>query len=118
MEYRLAFTADADWADDPCVIELSRVQYVAEAWLNRQPLGSHAWAPYRWDATGLIRAGQNELVVRVSNTLANACLRPEAVAEAKAHGWWNVYCERATPMMEESLPSGVDPLVTVWVSGE
>jgi hypothetical protein len=113
MAYRLRFTGDEGWATRPSALELDQVRYVAEAWLNEHPLGARLWPPYRWDTTGLIRPGQNELLVHVTNTLANAALKPEVMQQAKDRGWWNVYRERAQPMMEESLPSGVDPVVMI-----
>jgi hypothetical protein len=113
MEYRLEFEAPADWARVASAIALDNVRYVADAKLNGEPLGALIWAPYRWDTTGLLREGRNELVVRVTNTLANATLKPEVMEEAKARGWWNTYRERSQPMMEESLPSGVSPVVSI-----
>ena len=111
MEYRVLFEADEAWTLGRSAIALSDVRYVAEGELNGQPLEPLIWAPYTWDSTGLVRVGHNELVVRITNTLANAALEPSAMEEAKARGWWNTYRERAQPMMEESLPSGVGPVV-------
>jgi hypothetical protein len=118
MEYRLAFDAPEDWARRRSAIALADVRYVAEGELNGQPLGALIWAPYRWDTTGLLRTGRNELVVQITNTLANAALSPEVMEEAKARGWWNVYRERSQPMMEESVASGVSPVVRLCLGNE
>jgi len=118
MAYRLAFDAAEDWATRPSALELSDVRYVAEAWLNGQHLGRRLWEPYTFETTGLIRVGPNELVVHVTNTLANAALAPEAMKEAKTRGWWNVYRERAQPMMEENVASGVSPVARIWLGAE
>ena len=99
-------------------VEATDVRYVAEAWLNGEHLGTRLWAPYRWGTTGLLREGGNELVVHVTNTLANQALRPDVMQEAKDRGWWNTYRERSQPMMEESLPSGISPVVRLWLSEE
>jgi len=111
MEYRLEFEAPEDWARGSSAIVLANVRTVAEGELNGQPLEALIWEPYRWDTTGLLRPGRNELVVQITNTLANAALRPEVMQEAKARGWWNTYRERSQPMMEESVASGVNPVV-------
>ncbi|MGQ9732231.1 MAG: glycosyl hydrolase [Candidatus Zipacnadales bacterium] len=116
MEYQLTFDAETEWVERPSVIEIADVMYVAEAWLNGQALGTRIWPPYRWETTGVLRKGRNELVAHVTNTLANEALRPEVMDEAKARGWWNTYRERSQPMMEESLPSGVAPEVLLWLA--
>ena len=118
MEYRLEFDAPEDWSRRPSAIVLANVRYVAEGELNGEPLDAQIWAPYRWETTGLIRPGRNELVVQITNTLANAALKPEAMEEAKARGWWNTYRERSQPMMEESVASGVNPVVRLHLGNE
>lgn len=115
MMYRLTFEAPEEWARGQSAILLTDVRYVAEGKLNGQTLRPLIWEPYQWDTTGLIRAGVNELEVYITNTLANAALDPEAIQEAKQHGWWNTYRERTQPMMEESIPSGVNPVVRLLV---
>ena len=87
----------------------------AQLRLKSEHLGKRVWGPYRWDTTGLLRGGENELVIHVTNTLANQALRPDVIEEAKARAWWNTYRERAQPMMEESLPSGIRPDVALWL---
>jgi len=113
MEYRLTFEVEGEWTGVASAVELDDVRYVAEGELNGEPLAPLIWPPYRWDTTGLIHEGRNALVVRITNTLANAALKPEAMEEAKVRGWWNTYRERSQPMMEESLPSGVNPVVRI-----
>jgi len=52
-------------------LDLGLVYEIAEVTLNGHPLGVRMWAPYVFDLTDVIRAGRNELLVEVKNTLAN-----------------------------------------------
>jgi hypothetical protein len=47
------------------------------------------------------------VIVVVTNTLGNQVAAPATVAEARGSGWFNGYYERALPMMEETLRSGL-----------
>jgi hypothetical protein len=49
-------------------LEIARVNDYAKVTLNGKPLGEHAWQPYRWDATGALKTGANELVIEVDTT--------------------------------------------------
>ena len=52
-------------------IDLGTVNDVAQIEINGQKLEPMLWAPYVQDLTPYLKAGENELVVYVSNTLAN-----------------------------------------------
>lgn len=117
-QYRYDLVMPGRWEGHRLVLELTEVRYVAEMWVNGKPAGKQLWAPYEFDVTGLLAPGDNELVIHVTNTLANQALKPEAVEEAKANGWWNTYRERSQSMMEENLRSGMAPEVVVWLGEE
>ncbi|MDZ5441538.1 glycosyl hydrolase [Micromonospora sp. 4G57] len=53
------------------VLDLGDVRDVAEVTVNGQAFGPLLWKPYRQDITAALRAGRNEVQVRVTNTLAN-----------------------------------------------
>jgi len=52
-------------------LDLGQVREVADVDFNGTPLGRRLWRPYRYDVTRFVRAGANQITVRVSNTLAN-----------------------------------------------
>jgi len=115
MEYRLSLQAERDWLNRRVVLKLHDVRYVAELWVNGEYAGRAIWPPHEFDLTPLLREGDNDLTIRVTNTLANQALRPDVIQEARSRGWWNVYCQRTEPMMRESLPSGMSPAVSLWL---
>ena len=53
------------------VLDLGDVRDVAEVTVNGQTFDPLLWKPYRQDVTSALRAGRNEIQVRVTNTLAN-----------------------------------------------
>jgi hypothetical protein len=103
-EYRITFQAAGQ------VIDLGDVAGVAEVWLNGQRLGEKAWKPYRFATGGALKAGDNELRVRVTNTLANY-LVSDAVRKdwgsRTGAGWPGVYDGRANAFEKLSTRSGL-----------
>ncbi|MBI3117945.1 MAG: hypothetical protein HYZ00_04630, partial [Candidatus Hydrogenedentes bacterium] len=52
-------------------LDLGRVCFNAEVWVNGILSGVRVWPPYRLDVTEQLRPGENELVVVVANLIAN-----------------------------------------------
>lgn len=48
---------------------------VVEAKVNGKPLGVRAWKPYAFDASGVLKQGENEMIISVTNTLGNILRR-------------------------------------------
>ncbi|MFF0727709.1 glycosylhydrolase-like jelly roll fold domain-containing protein [Streptomyces sp. NPDC004134] len=78
------------------LLDLGEVRDVAEVTVNDEELPGLLWAPYRVDVTDALRAGANELTVRITNTGANergtavesgllgpVLLRPERLVEVR-----------------------------------
>lgn len=53
-------------------IDLGKVCHVSEVWVNGQPVGSRMWGPYVFDITAAVKAGQNEIRIRVANLINNS----------------------------------------------
>ncbi|MGC1243685.1 MAG: glycosyl hydrolase [Chryseosolibacter sp.] len=52
-------------------LDLGDLSHVGEVWLNEKPLGI-TWAkPYRFDVTGILKPGDNTLVIEIANTWSN-----------------------------------------------
>jgi hypothetical protein len=54
-----------------CCLDLGNVQHDAEVWLNGRLVDTRLWPPYRTELTDHLRNGDNELVLIVSNSVAN-----------------------------------------------
>ncbi|MGC9319270.1 MAG: hypothetical protein ACP5KN_14655, partial [Armatimonadota bacterium] len=88
-------------------LDLGEVGCVARAWLNGEELGESAWPPHRVEISGLVEANTNELIVEVTNTLANQAGRDDVVEMARERGWTNAYYERTLPWMRQGRRSGL-----------
>jgi hypothetical protein len=66
--YRKQFTASAPAAGKRLFLEIADVHDYARVTLNGKVLEAHAWQPYRWDVTGAVKAGPNDLEVEVRTT--------------------------------------------------
>jgi len=107
VTYEFTFPVAAEYLDAALLLDLGTVYHAARVTLNDEELPLCLWAPYAVDVTGLLNAGENVLRVTVVNTLGNQAARASVVEEAKARGWFNGYYERALPMMQETLASGL-----------
>ncbi len=91
---------------DRVILDLGVVYYTAEVSCNSVAVGRRAWAPYWYDVTRCIRAGDNDIRIRVTNTLANQWACPQ-VQDEHRRKWNNMYLEKITPYLTESLHCGV-----------
>jgi hypothetical protein len=71
--YTTTVQAQAGWfkAGAKLWIDLGDVKNLAEVTVNGKPLGIVWHAPYRVDATGALKAGANEITVKVTNAWVN-----------------------------------------------
>lgn len=71
--YRKEFTLDRTYCAPGVwlTLDLGKVCYNAEVWLNGRLVGTRVWPPYRVDVTEFVRPGKNELTIVVANLLAN-----------------------------------------------
>ncbi len=69
LRYQTRFHVDGPIAGR-CTLDLGKVGDWAVVRLNGQNLGPRFWAPYAWNVATILRQGENELVVEVTNSLA------------------------------------------------
>ena len=68
--YHKQFTAPTAPAGKHVFLEIADVRDYARIKLNGKELEAHAWQPYRWDITGALKAGSNDLEIQVNATPA------------------------------------------------
>jgi len=68
--YHRQFTATAAPKGKRVYLEIGDVHDYAKVTLNGKELGVRAWGPYRWDVTGALKTGANDLQVEVDATPA------------------------------------------------
>jgi hypothetical protein len=80
--YRTTFTrAEAPAKGARVLLDLGKVAIMAEVALNGQHLGILWKPPYRLDVTGVMRAGDNTLEIKVTNLLVNRMIGDELLPE-------------------------------------
>lgn len=52
-------------------IDLGRVNFCAEIWINGKLAGTRVWPPYRIDITDYVQSGENRVDIVVANLIAN-----------------------------------------------
>ena len=65
--YRTVFSLPEAWDNKRVLLHFEAVDWETEAWLNGQPAGKHrgGYDPFSFDITSQLRAGDNELLLRV-----------------------------------------------------
>ena len=102
MTYRTTFRYRAK--GDRVILQLPAVYDVAAVKLNGKACGIVWTAPYEVDVTEAIRRGENELIIEVQNTWANALRGADTGKAPYRHIWTNATYRRAS---EELLPAGM-----------
>jgi hypothetical protein len=84
--YTKEFALDRPYLEDglQLTLDLGKVCYNAEVWLNGVLVGTRVWPPYHVDLTGHVKPGKNVLTVVVANLLANR-MRWDIFDSAKAN---------------------------------
>ena len=99
------------------LLELGRVRWYAEIWVNQTLCGTRVWEPYRVDITEQLTDGQNEIAVVVAN--AAACERRHMlVDEGMALAWNRYWNEDNIDREPEALMAGLLGPVRIVVLDE
>ncbi len=72
IRYTCTFDKESVPAAGRLAIDLGEVGQTSHLWCNGVDLGVRICPPYRYNLTSALHDGENELVIEVSNTLANA----------------------------------------------
>ncbi|MBI1299226.1 glycoside hydrolase family 2 [bacterium] len=85
--YRRTFTV-AGTSSGAAILHFGAVDYLATVWLNGQEVGAHegGYLPFEFDVTASLRAGINEIVVRVTDPDDDTARWPEAPFREVPHG--------------------------------
>lgn len=93
-------------------LDLGRVCFYAEIWVNGMLCGARIWAPYRADISEHLRDGHNEIAVVAANSAA--CERRHMlVDEGMALAWNRYWNEDNIDREPENLVSGLLGPVTI-----
>lgn len=87
-------------------LDIGRVEVIAEVWLNGKSLGMLWKPPFRCDVTDVLRNGENELEIRVTNLWPNRLIGDEQFPDDLAPGgqWSGIPAWPAWLVKNQSRP--------------
>ncbi|NOY59333.1 MAG: hypothetical protein GXO75_10470, partial [Calditrichaeota bacterium] len=68
-------------------LDLGKVQYMAEIWVNGKKAGERLWPPFTYDITKFVHTGSNSLRVRIGNLVVNEMGLKDDLGELRHWGW-------------------------------
>jgi hypothetical protein len=71
IAYRNRFRVPRRFAGKVSILDLGDVRVACRVVLNGKDLGAQLWPPYRYDLTGALSSGDNEIEISVTNTAEN-----------------------------------------------
>jgi hypothetical protein len=69
--YTKTFSLPANYHGMRVMLDLGRVSSVADVFVNGEHAGTLVWRPYQLDISKVIKPGENELRILITNTEAN-----------------------------------------------
>jgi hypothetical protein len=102
--YRKQFTAEAAPKSKRVYLEIADVHDYAKVTLNGKDLGATDWQPYRWDVTGALKKGTNDLVIEVDALVTGGRGGPGGPPPAVAPT-----AATTAPGLATAPPAGVGP---------
>ena len=119
--YKTTFTLDPALAKADLILDLGKVEVIAEITLNGQNLATLWKPPYRVDVSKAVRPGDNELVVKVVNLWPNRQIGDENLPEdSKRDADGTVTSWPEWLLKNEPSPTGRIAFATLrlWKKGE
>ncbi len=84
MDYETNFIATHGGSQ--VTLDLGKVRFMAEVWLNDQKIGERLWPPYIFN-TNRIKKGNNTLRIRVGNLMVNRMGGEDDLGRLRTWGW-------------------------------
>lgn len=88
LEYETWITIDNTFSD--IFIDLGKVKYMAEVFVNDKPVGARLWPPYTFDISDALKPGDNKIKVRIGNLIANEMWMKEDMGKLRTWGWQGI----------------------------
>lgn len=87
--YRRSFTIESAWKGKNVLLHFGAVDWKTDVWVNGVKVGTHTggYTPFSFDITPALKAGQNELVVRVWDP-TDKSYQPRGKQVSKPSGIW------------------------------
>jgi len=84
---------DCNKRDGRIVLDLGKVNYTAEVWVNDKKVGAKIWPPFEFDITDYVKDGGNKVFIRIGNTLYNTMRQYEGNKKSQFLWGWLDFAE-------------------------
>lgn len=68
-------------------LDLDKVKYMAEIFVNGKSAGARLWPPFSFDVSSLLKKGDNEVVIRVGNLIASKMWMKDDINQLRLWQW-------------------------------
>jgi hypothetical protein len=109
--YETQFRLEKADAGNQLSLDLGSVGVAAEVWVNGRKAGERVWRPYRFDITGLVRSGLNQLRIRVANSDAGWQSQGDTIYPK---GSWGLRYETELDRLKTIRPNGLEGPVRIF----
>ena len=103
MTYQTTFELKEIGKKDRYLLDLGRVEQIAQVTLNGKRLQSVWTYPYQVDVTGLLKKGKNTLLIEVTNTWFNRLAYDSGLPEPERKTWTTNYPPTGSPLRDSGL---------------
>ncbi|MGQ8335539.1 glycosyl hydrolase [Sunxiuqinia sp. A32] len=73
--------------DEKVYVDLGKVKYMAEVFINDQSVGARLWPPFKFDISSQLRTGDNKIRIRIGNLMVNEMWKNEDMGTLRTWGW-------------------------------
>jgi hypothetical protein len=88
VDYETAITFDH--LPPKISIDLGKVKYMAEVFINGQSVGARLWPPFNFDISGKLKSGENKIKIRVGNLIAGEMWMKDDMNKLRLWQWGEV----------------------------
>lgn len=85
LDYETSINIQHD--SDKTVIDLGKVKYMAEVYVNGKSVGARLWPPYRFDLSNELKKGDNTIKIRVGNLMVNHMALMDDMHQLRTWSW-------------------------------
>jgi len=68
-------------------IDLGKVKYMAEVFINDKSVGARLWPPFKFDTSNELKKGENKIRIRVGNLMVGDIWIKEDMGKLRTWGW-------------------------------
>ena len=89
-------------------LDLGKVLYMAEVWINDRKVGERLWPPFTFEVTEFTHPGVNRLRIRVGNLMVNKMGLEDDIGQLRKWGW------RGAPPIKD-FDAGLFGPIRIWL---